>query len=216
MSPTTAAAAAPQRGNKRELIYIMSPSYSGSTLLTMLLAQHPQIASIGELKATAMGPMDNYQCSCGEPLLQCGFWRELTSRLTARGLPFSLDRFGTHFASSNPVFNRVLGAQLRGPRFERSRRMLLRHWPGLRPRIPANPAEKLGPVGSDLPDPGGTLLSRWLKGAPSPGLFSRCRSLVGQGDSPAQGWQGPMPPRNAKNRRRASISTAPPESGVIP
>ena len=38
-----------------DLVYILSPSYSGSTLLTFLLNTHPEIATIGELKAQALG-----------------------------------------------------------------------------------------------------------------------------------------------------------------
>ena len=48
-----------------DLIYIMSPSFSGSTLLTFLMGAHPSVATVGELKATSLGDIDEYDCSCG-------------------------------------------------------------------------------------------------------------------------------------------------------
>ena len=65
-----------------EMIYILSPSYSGSTLLTCLLARHPDIATVGELKASALGSLDSYKCSCGELLRECQFWDRIASRMT--------------------------------------------------------------------------------------------------------------------------------------
>ena len=59
------------------LLYILAPSFSGSTLLTYLLAQHPRVATVGELKATRMGSIDEYRCSCGEPMRTCEFWQAL-------------------------------------------------------------------------------------------------------------------------------------------
>ncbi len=86
----------PESG-RRQLIYITSPSYSGSTLLTLMLAMHSRIATIGELKATAMGDMSLYQCSCGDKLIECTFWHQVASEMEARCRPFSLTNFGTHF-----------------------------------------------------------------------------------------------------------------------
>ncbi|MDX2199844.1 MAG: sulfotransferase [Phycisphaerae bacterium] len=103
--------------------YILSPSYSGSTLLTFLLAQHRDIATIGELKASAaMGDVSQYVCSCGERIVQCSFWRELKQTLAQRDVPFEVDDFGTHFRESgNPLADRVLRARVRAPAFEMAR-----------------------------------------------------------------------------------------------
>ena len=76
-----------------DFVYIASPSYSGSTLLTFLLAAHPEVASIGELKASAMGDADAYTCSCGAPIRRCPFWRRVCDELARRGLDFDLDDF---------------------------------------------------------------------------------------------------------------------------
>jgi hypothetical protein len=111
--------------NKRRLTYILSPSYSGSTLLTMLMARHPRIATIGELKATSMGDLEHYTCSCGSPIIQCGFWTTLIERLRTQGVVLDLHDFGTHFTSKQRFADRVLRAQVRMPLFESVRRLVL-------------------------------------------------------------------------------------------
>ena len=84
------------------LLYILAPSFSGSTLLTYLLAQHPRVATVGELKATQMGPIDDYRCSCGEPMRTCAFWQALDREAGADGVDFSLEDFGTVFDGTGP------------------------------------------------------------------------------------------------------------------
>jgi hypothetical protein len=119
-----------------DLLYIASPSFSGSTLLTFLLAAHPRIASVGELKGTSMGDVDGYRCSCGQPIRQCPFWRGLAEALAARGVDFDLARFGTHFRwpEGGRLADRVLAARLRGRAAEWSRDLALAALPGLRRR----------------------------------------------------------------------------------
>ncbi|MEW5757411.1 MAG: sulfotransferase [Pseudomonadota bacterium] len=109
-----------------DLIYIMSPSYSGSTLLTMMMAAHPAIATIGELKATAMGDVDRYQCSCGSLIRECGFWRKIGAEMMARKLPFTLENYGTHFRADSYFCDRLLHAAVRGRWFEAGRELLFR------------------------------------------------------------------------------------------
>jgi hypothetical protein len=100
----------------------MSPSYSGSTLLTLLLADHPNIATIGELKASAMGDISTYNCSCGELLTNCPFWHKVQQKMLEQGRKLSFDNFNTHFQDlKNPLANRLLRAAFRGPLFEMAR-----------------------------------------------------------------------------------------------
>ncbi len=107
---------------KRRLAYIMGPSYSGSTLLTLLLADHPQIATVGELKASAMGDITSYYCSCGEVLTQCHFWQKVKDKMSAAGHDLTFDNFKTHFrAHQEPLIDRLLRASLRAPFFEAAR-----------------------------------------------------------------------------------------------
>ncbi|KRT55771.1 Sulfotransferase domain [endosymbiont of Ridgeia piscesae] len=106
---------------KRNLVYIMSPSYAGSTLLTFLLATHPKIATIGELKATSMGDLDVYNCSCGKLIKACGFWRDVQRGMAERGRSFSLEQFGTSFESGSGLCNKLMRAAVRGGLFETAR-----------------------------------------------------------------------------------------------
>ncbi len=101
------------------LAYIVSASYSGSTLLTFLLATHPQIGTMGELKATARGDVDQYYCSCGELIRQCAFWQRVGKELAQKNVPFDIADFGTHFHCASSKFaDRMMRASVRGAAFE--------------------------------------------------------------------------------------------------
>jgi len=117
---------------KNRLIYIISPSFSGSTLLTLLLARHPKVATIGELKATARGDIQSYMCSCGERLLECPFWLKIKGEAQAAGIDFTLEEFGTHFRSSSSFVDKIIGAQVRGPIFETVRKASITCLPNVR------------------------------------------------------------------------------------
>lgn len=108
----------------------MSPSYSGSTLLTFLLANHPSISTIGELKASALGDVGEYTCSCGDKILECGFWAKVVQEMRARERSFSLDHFGTHFRSQRYLSDRVLRATVHGAVFEKVRQLAMGIVPG--------------------------------------------------------------------------------------
>lgn len=120
------------------LIYILSPSYSGSTLLTFLLGAHPRIATMGELKATQLGNLDTYTCSCGALLAECAFWREVKAELHRRGQEIRIGDFGTHFRPKDaPLVDRIMRARVRGPHFEVVRGLCLRLMPACRLRFRA-------------------------------------------------------------------------------
>jgi len=104
---------------KRTLAYIMSPSYSGSTLLTLLLADHPDIATVGELKATSRGDLSTYYCSCGALLKACPFWSNVQETMHGYGRKFSLDNYDTHFHHPPHLLtDRLLRTSVRSPLFE--------------------------------------------------------------------------------------------------
>jgi hypothetical protein len=107
------------RNDRRRLAYIMGPNYSGSTLLTLLLADHPDITTVGELKATSMGDITSYNCSCGELLTACSFWNEVKQSMLKHGQTFTFNHFKTHFRDKqHPLTDRLLRAALRGSFFE--------------------------------------------------------------------------------------------------
>lgn len=115
------------------LAYIVSSSYSGSTLLTFLLATHPQIGTIGELKATARGDVGQYYCSCGKLIRQCEFWQRVGEELARKGVPFDIADFGTHFHCASSRFaDRLLRAAVRGTVFEMLRKVGLKGLPATR------------------------------------------------------------------------------------
>lgn len=102
----------------REVLYILSPSYSGSTLLTFLLASHPEIATVGELKASALGSIETYRCSCGALLEECDFWRQVRLGMHSQKAPFELSNFGTHFSGGSRTFRRLVSMGVNYPLLE--------------------------------------------------------------------------------------------------
>jgi hypothetical protein len=118
-------------------LYIASPSYSGSTLLTMLLGGHPEVATIGEMKG-GQEDLTTYACSCGNLFVKCPFWKALIEALKERGYVYDLsDR------STMPVFQmpgstlatRIMRHAYGGRLFEAARDGVLCVWPGCRRRI---------------------------------------------------------------------------------
>ncbi|MFT7602502.1 MAG: hypothetical protein ACI8VT_000064 [Saprospiraceae bacterium] len=69
------------------ILYIASPSYSGSTLLSRLLHAHNQIVSVGEQQVLSpqisrMMILEERQCTCGvSPLKNCPFWKAIENDL---------------------------------------------------------------------------------------------------------------------------------------
>ena len=68
-------------------LYITGRGHSGSTILDILLGNSSQIASVGELLA-GLSRADREPCSCGVTMSDCGFWREVRSRVEAEGFPW--------------------------------------------------------------------------------------------------------------------------------
>lgn len=62
--------------NFPQCVYIAGTGRNGSTLLGMLLSQHPRVFFAGELTHIwKRGFQQNQLCSCGQPFLCCEFWR---------------------------------------------------------------------------------------------------------------------------------------------
>src|SRR5512139_378397 len=110
--------------NKTKLLYILAASHSGSTLLSMMLAGHPQIATAGELKLSsrAIGDVTRYRCSCGRFILQCGFWQRIVSEMKRRGFDFDIADAGTDYKSVKSQFaRRLLSSMVKGKFLENCR-----------------------------------------------------------------------------------------------
>lgn len=74
------------------ILYIVSPAYSGSTLLAALLATHPAIGTIGERghfhrKMVARPVIGSPFCSCGRRFDECDFWLAVSQQVQAAVSP---------------------------------------------------------------------------------------------------------------------------------
>jgi hypothetical protein len=79
-----------------QYIFMASPSYSGSTLLSMVIGSHPDISTVGELKGIShRGDHKTFQCSSGELMIDSPFWLDMERRMQRRGCDFSLKNFNT-------------------------------------------------------------------------------------------------------------------------
>lgn len=87
-----------------DLVYILGASHSGSTLLAMLLATHRHVCTMGEMKATHLGDVFSYRCSCGEVITQCSFWRKVQATMADRGISFEITQARTAFRNSGDKY----------------------------------------------------------------------------------------------------------------
>lgn len=113
-------------GTTRSMLYLMGTANCGSTLLTRLLANHPEIATIGELKASAINDIQTYVCGCGTLFTQCRFWKDVAALCSARGFEFDINNFGTRITADDWLSKKALTATIRGPLWEALRSAALR------------------------------------------------------------------------------------------
>jgi len=119
----------------RKLIYIVGCANCGSTLLTKLLARHSAIATVGELKATAMRNPKDYVCGCGALLLQCEFWRKVQAICLRKNVKFDLTNFQTQFCGNGWLQDKAIRTRVRTPSFEWLRDVFLAAYPGAKARV---------------------------------------------------------------------------------
>jgi hypothetical protein len=78
----------PRPDDRRQYVFLASSPYSGSTLLSFLLASHPRVSTISDVSGTRRAAqMDTFRCSCGELMRECPFWTQLRPAAAARGIP---------------------------------------------------------------------------------------------------------------------------------
>jgi len=94
----------------RKVLLIASTPYTGSTLLSILLGSHPEIATISEL--TGLNPdidETSYMCSCGSRLVECQFFDQVSRRVGELGADFSYSDFNTRFhTGGNRIVRNIL------------------------------------------------------------------------------------------------------------
>lgn len=115
-------------------VSIATTSYSGATLLAMLLGHHPGLATVGELNGIiAAEDPAAYRCSCGRLILECPFWARVTARLAAAGTAFDVRTFDLDFDLGGPrLVRRLRTATLGAAALDRARDAVFLAWPAER------------------------------------------------------------------------------------
>lgn len=85
------------------LVYIASDNRSGSTLLDLLLGNHRDMASVGELRRLHEFQTAGERCTCGAAVSDCPFWNSVRERLSE-----TADHL-EHLPLKPPEQNRVFG-----------------------------------------------------------------------------------------------------------
>ena len=102
--------------NKIKYLYILSQRYSGSTLLSFLLATHPDVSTIGErrkfynksIKTAEFAHHKARHCSCGERFENCPYLNEIRKRVLSRIDSNALATNTTEFnIYNNKYLNRI-------------------------------------------------------------------------------------------------------------
>lgn len=61
-----------------KVVYVLGDGRSGSTVLDIVLGNHPDVSSVGEArKVPTRGWGEGSSCSCGLPMGECPFWSEV-------------------------------------------------------------------------------------------------------------------------------------------
>ena len=89
--------------NENVLIYIAADSRSGSTLLDLLIGNHSEVVSIGELRRLHEHFNGNYACTCDTLFNTCEFWNAVERRLN--GSNQSIVSLQTLIPRSKSVFH---------------------------------------------------------------------------------------------------------------
>ncbi|MDO8954860.1 MAG: sulfotransferase [Gammaproteobacteria bacterium] len=90
--------------NKVTCIYIAGRGHSGSTLLTLLLGRHPEIAAVGELANLSLQCHRKEgltkwaaRCGCGERPFNCSVWKDILNQVHEfSGIDMQKDPFAWH------------------------------------------------------------------------------------------------------------------------
>ena len=96
--------ALPVRGDRLRYVCMPGSPFTGSTLLGVLLNEHPECASIGAATGLIRRvDLATYACSCGARFTECEFWNDIAARTGALGHPvnvFQTDFWNTHLRLS--------------------------------------------------------------------------------------------------------------------
>jgi hypothetical protein len=91
--------------------FLTGSGHTGSTLLALFMNTHPQIVSVGE---TAIKPAlrsdsrAGHKCSCGEPVAQCGFWKNVFDSVRRAGYTLDASTWSNDYRYENPMLHAML------------------------------------------------------------------------------------------------------------
>jgi hypothetical protein len=128
--------------DRRRIRYVCMPGspFTGSTLLGLLLNEHPQLASIGAATGLIRGiDVSTYACSCGKLFQECEFWTYVATRTRELGHPvniFETNFWNTHLRlSHNKLINGLLVRSLGQDQVNDARDAFIGRVPGIRRAI---------------------------------------------------------------------------------
>jgi hypothetical protein len=121
----------------KRFLYVAGTSYTGSTLLSLLLNLHPQIVSVGEMTGPFRGVADRseYPCSCGAKMSECPFWTAVGEEMERRGLQFDAEHWNLRFDPDSILRRRVLTNSLKNNFADAVRDTAVQHAPVLGKQI---------------------------------------------------------------------------------
>lgn len=92
-----------EKREKIKVIYCMGSGRSGSTLMSIILGNHPEIVGPGEIYTLHRLHEDKFNCSCGERVEECDYWSKILADWQSKSGKDSFDNYVFH--SKNKVEN---------------------------------------------------------------------------------------------------------------
>lgn len=95
---------------RQKLVFIASLSHSGSTLVNLLLGNHPLLVGLGEVDTVLqMNPAQLesekvMRCSCGQRVANCKFWEPAVSSLLAQPRATRMNRYRILFDTFQALY----------------------------------------------------------------------------------------------------------------
>lgn len=123
---------------KLNVVYILGLGFSGSTLLSFVLNNHPEIFTVGEVGPGPEIQQKQFPCSCGKILAECVFWTKIQEKMKrSYSVSLDLDSLDMHYVfSRNKFFETLLMGRLKTHYLWQLRNTILHPiFPGFQKRI---------------------------------------------------------------------------------
>ena len=87
--------------NKPKIIYIVSNAFSGSTILSLYLNNHPLILNLGEISRLSKIYRQKSVCTCGLKFSNCSFWGPILHNLSLQNESININSYRYHVEDKN-------------------------------------------------------------------------------------------------------------------